>query len=909
MKIPKILSVAFFISFQLAGLTRPGAAQTAAPAAPPDKGRLENVIIVYKTHFDIGYSSTVHDVVHEYRTEMADRVLEAIEKNSRQPKEKQFVWTLSGWPMKQILWPGQTPERRGMIEQAIRSGNLAIHAYPFTTHTETAEIEDLVRGLNISSNLARRYGRPLSVSAKMSDVPGHSWFLPTLFTHAGIRFYHMGGPLVNITLGLPPMFWWEGPDGSRLLTLYNNGYGSGDLPPDGWPYKSWVSIRMTGDNEGPPAPETVSRDLDFYARAGVKAKVGTMDDFAGLILAEDLSKLPVVRSDISDTWIHGLLSQPEAARAARAFRPWIGGVEGLTTLEKIWGVFLPDYGAAVAAAYEKSLLYSEHTWGLANQHYIKSPFGRDWEDLWERGLPPQFKMMEASWKDHADYAFSIRNLLAEPYADAIAALADAVNVKGPRIVVYNPLPWPRDGEVVVDSRILPAFASLKPADGGPAVPISREHPALEDAAPVTRFTARDVPPLGYRTFVASPDAAASANLAIDEKSGTLESPYFKAVIDAKRGRIASLVDKRSGRELVDPAAPQGFGQYFYERFGYKDIADWLGKSLYPQYTMHQLMFAPYDMPKDGVYLSALPADMILAMEKSAIDVSAVMTGILPGPGPAQKISIRLTLPAGAPSADVEVSWQKQPEIWPETAWICFPFRAAHPRFRLGRLGADVDPVRDLTVDNENYHLFWVNGGVAVYDGDSGSGVGLCPLDSPMVSLGRPGLYQFDKRWEPKDPYVYVQLYNNQWRTNFAAWIGDGGRMTSRVRLWAFDKFMPEAALFTPSMETRVPLRVGRSRSNPGSLPPSRAGLTLSRKGIAVTAFGPNPDGEGTVLRFWEQGGVAGPLAVTLPAGAAFATATPVDLRGRAIGKPVLLKEGRLTFDLGAYAPASFILKR
>ena len=60
----------------------------------------------------------------------------------------------------------------------------------------------------------------------MSDVPGQSWIFPTLFTHAGIKFYHMGGPLVNKTLGLPPMFWWEGPDGSRLLTLYNNGYGS-----------------------------------------------------------------------------------------------------------------------------------------------------------------------------------------------------------------------------------------------------------------------------------------------------------------------------------------------------------------------------------------------------------------------------------------------------------------------------------------------------------------------------------------------------------------------------------------------------------------------------------------------------------------------------------------------------------
>jgi hypothetical protein len=30
--------------------------------------------------------------------------------------------------------------------------------------------------------------------------------------------------------------------------------------------------------------------------------------------------------------------------------------------------------------------------------------------------------------------------------------------------------------------------------------------------------------------------------------------------------VRSLIDKRSGRELVDADAPQGFGQYLYERF-------------------------------------------------------------------------------------------------------------------------------------------------------------------------------------------------------------------------------------------------------------------------------------------------------------------------------------------------------
>ncbi len=882
------------------------AALTADKSATIKPG-VENVIIVYKTHFDIGYSSTVHDVVHEYRTEMVDRVLEAIEQNSHQPKEKQFVWTVSGWPMKQMLWEGQAPERRLKIEQAIRDGNLVVHAFPFTTHTETAEMEDLVRGLNISSTISRKFGQPLSISAKMSDVPGQSWFTPTLFANAGIKFYHMGGPVVNMEHGLPLMFWWEGPDGSRLLTLYNNGYGSDPLPPENWPYKTWVYINMTGDNQGPPAPEAVNKDLAFYQSKGINARAGSMDDFANLIMKEDLGKLPVIRSDIGDVWIHGAMSQPLASKMAQNIRPEIGGVDELTALEKCWGIFIPDISAKVAEAYEKSMLYTEHTWGLANQHYVKLPYGPGWDQLWAEGLPPQFRLMEKSWKDHADYVNSIQQLVEEPYADAIATLADHVSIKGPRIVVYNPLPWKRNGEVVIDTRILPAFNSLKPADGGPAAVVSHEYRALEDAAPVTRFFVNDIPPMGYRTFVASQDNPVSPELIMDEKAGIIESPFFRATFDASRGRIISLTDKRSGKELVDQEAPQGFGQYLYERFGYQNLADWLAKSLYPQYTGHRVCFVAYDMPKDSLYRSALPENMTISFNKSAIDVSAVMTGTIPGPGQPQKISIRLTLPAGQPVADLDISWQKQPDGWPEAGWICLPFKIDNPKFRLGRLGADMDPVKDFRIDNSNYHLSWINTGVAVYNGDSGSGVGLCSEDSPVVSLGMPGEYQFDKRYEPSKPWVYVNLYNNHWRTNFVAWIGNGERMSSRVRLWSFDKFNTESALYTPAMEARVPLKVGRSRSNPGALPLTQAGFVFSRKGVALTAFGPNPDGAGTVLRVWEQGGISGNLEITLPSGSKFTSATPVNLRGEKIGGPVKISGNKFAFELKAYGPVSWIL--
>lgn len=345
-------------------LVSTGATAETKTRSPEHRAGLETVIIVYKTHFDIGYTAMARDVLHEYRTEMADRVLDAIEINIQQPKDQQFVWTVSGWPMKQILWDGQTPERREKLEQALRDGNLAVHAYPFTTHTETAEPEDLVRGLGISSAIDRQFGLPLSTGAKMSDVPGQSWIFPTLFTHAGIKFYHMGGPLVNMSFNLPLMFWWEGPDGSRLLTLYNNGYGSEQLPPENWPFKTWIYISMTGDNQGPPNPDTVKHDIDFYKERGISARVGKLDDFADLILKEDLSGLPVVRSDIPDPWIYGVTSMPEACKSAHNARPEIGALDQLTTLERCWGIFRAPLGGSILEAYTQSLRFSEHTFGF-----------------------------------------------------------------------------------------------------------------------------------------------------------------------------------------------------------------------------------------------------------------------------------------------------------------------------------------------------------------------------------------------------------------------------------------------------------------------------------------------------------------------------------------------------------------
>jgi hypothetical protein len=872
---------------------------------------LKDIVIVYKTHFDIGYTQLARDVCHQYRTEMADKVLEAIDRNAHQPKDKQFVWTLSGYPLSQILGPQQPPERRQRISSAIRSGNLAVHALGFSMHDESFEPEDLVRSLGWSSAIAREHGLPLPGDAKTTDVPGHSWILPTLLTHAGVKFFQMGGPLVNKSFSLPILFWWEGPDGSRLLTLYRNDYGTPRLPPEDWPSSAWLFLHMTADNEGPPPPNVVSADLDFYRQhaPGANIRVGKLEDFANLILAER-PRLPVVRSDLPDPWIHGLLSHPDFTRLAHNLRPSFPTLDALTTLERTWGLYRPSVRSALAEAYRNSALYSEHTWGLATQHYIRQLHGQPWEDMLVCGWNPAYETLEESNREHDDYLLRARLAVEEPLADALDTLADQVALAGPRIVVFNPLPWTRDGLVQVNAHTLPPANGVRCVDTQQRSRVARADAntqAIEGPPKIVTFVAKNLPPLGYRTYVFEdiPASEPPSALGLDTTNRTLESPWFKARVDPDRGCITSLIDKRTGRELVDTAAPDGFGQYLYERFGRKQITEYLDTALYPQYTAHRNIMAKGDLPESN-YQSGRPDHLKVRFERTPISVSAVLFGPLPGPGPGQTVATRLTLYADLPVADLEIRIHKPLEGWPEAGWLCLPVKLQAPTFRLGKLGGDLDFARDINVDWCNRRQLWLNTGAAVYE-SSGFGIGVCPLDSPLVSLGEPGLHKTGPTYQPQTARLYFNLYNNQWQTNFRNWTG--GDIVSRVRLWTFDSFTSEPALYTPAMEARVALRTARSHQPAGPLPVSQPGLTLSRKGVMITAFGEDPDGNsGTLLRLWEQGGTSGSLTVTLPGGLDARTAQPVNLRGEKIGAPIPLKDRKFSLDLPAYAPASFILQ-
>jgi len=896
---------------------------------------VEEVIVVFKTHFDIGYTDFATNVLERYRTTMMDDALRVVEENRSLPPEQQFAWTLPGWPMAKILEGSRDTDRRARIEQALTEGRFVVHALPFTTHTELLEREDLVRGLGYASRLARKFGLELPRDAKMTDVPSHSWILPTLLRHAGVDFLHLGCNAASSSPLVPQLFWWEGPDASRLLTMYTaESYGTGLVPPKDWPYRAWLALIHTGDNHGPPRPEEVQAVLAQAEEKlpGVKVRIGRLSDFADAILADaESTTIPVVRGDMPDTWIHGPLSDPQGASVARTLRPKLAMAELLETQLPGWGVAGGTRLEQRRAAGELSLLYGEHTWGGAYWWIYgsyRATYGPEWQAERAAG---RFARIESSWEEHSDYIRKAARIAEPILEDQLRSLAAAVAQPGDRLLVFNPLPWPRHhgvtGAAVAGTGLSRAQPGLLIVGGGNAGAVF-----CDWSGDQIRCLAPVVPASGYVVLTHVPALVNSMHApGLDREAARLDSGRYAATLNVRRGTIGSLQFAKEHRgpltlpgiaECVDGESPFGFGQVLYERFDANQVrrfvdayvkitADWatneLGKPCLPSATT-----APYR--------AASPTEFKVTYSNSFVAAEATLQAAASADVPFD-VTTRYLFYHDLPYFDLEVTLaRKAAEPWPEAAWICLPFKVDSPQFRLGRLGSIVDPAREI-VPGSNRHLLALETGLAVY-GTDGQGFGVCPMDSPLVSLSEPGGWKYSTNFVPERATVFINLFNNQWTTNFRLWTE--GTWTSRVRIWAFRDFDPVESLQRPSLEARYPLQMICASGPGGTVPTSGAGLELKVRApnspgkpdaavdrwcrnAVVTAFGPNPDGAGTILRLWETAGETGEREVHLPPGWRPESVQPVDLRGRPSGPAIVVSEGMFVVSLRAFAPSSFLI--
>lgn len=865
-----------------------------------ENNQVTDIVVVFKMHVDIGYTNWAEGVLQKYTVDMLDETLKSIDETSGLPKAEQFVWTIPSWPLKYML-ENCTPERKQRLEKAIKEQRIVPHALPVTFETEACDLENLVRGLSYATEINSKYNLPAPRGAKLTDVPSHSRVLPTVLKNAGVDFLHLGCNPGSVSPDVPTLFWWQGPDGSKLMTFYwAEYYGSGILPPKNWPHKTWLAMIHTHENSGAPSPEEVAALLKEAKEKmpNVNIKMGQLSDFYDLLIKEK-PELPVVTEDMPDTWIHGYMSMPRETKLSKELQRKTYNAEILNLQMNQWDMVSNSVEPFINDAVENMILYDEHTFGAAMTHADQHKWTYNDEFKINKSLG-NYEYIEGSWIEKGNRIRKAEKIIKPLMRHQLKQLAASVNTDGKRIVVYNPLPWERSGRVSFFGGIYKKnfkVYALKDAVTGKIIPVYEDYNLFS-------FNADSVPSLGYKTYlpVLEPIGMVS-ELTIDESNNILENKYFRLKIDKNKGTLLALTDKQNNCELVGKGSDIGFGEYFLERPG-QDMIDEYNKNYVKPGTenwANDEMIRPAIPQRERVVYTGTCKKVTYQNMGNAI--RATVFGRLID-ADSQSYLVTYTLYENQPY--VEVNWGvdgKKPNSLPEAGWLSFPFNIDKPQYRLYRIGGIVDPQTEF-VERTNSDFYFLNTSMTLFDAD-GKGIALnCPT-SPGVSIDKPGLFQFSGKKKLTTGKVFVNLYNTQWGTNFTEWIE--GSFSSKMYIWSYNNYDVEKSFITPSEETRVPLEGVFYEGNPGEQPLIQEGVSLSRKGVLLTAFYKSNDG--VVLRLWEQVGKDGMCDVNLIKASGFKRAYPCSLRNEIIdNKGFEIVNDSFSFKINANQPASFILK-
>jgi len=877
--------------------------------------KVTDIVVAFKMHVDIGYTDWAEGVLRKYAGPMLDKTLSFIDQTASLPKREQFVWTIPAWPLQYML-DNCSPRNKLRLEKAIREQRIIPHALPFTLETESSDMENLVRGLSFADSINHRFGLQPARDAKLTDVPEHSWIMPTLLKNAGIDILHIGCNPGSASPDVPTLFWWQGPDGSKLLTFYwAKYYGSGILPPKDWPYKTWLAMILTHENTGAPDPKEVAALLKEAREKMPNARIhiGRMSDFYDLLMKEN-PKLPVIKGDMPDTWIHGFMSMPEEVKTNKIFQREAYVTEQLNTQMNLWkgrDVSIEKY---VNKAAENMLLFDEHTFGAAisHGHQLFWKYGDAFQINKAEG---NYYFLEKSWEEKAAYPRQAEKFIWPLKRNLLFELVRSVKERSPHVTVYNPLPWSRGGRVKLFESYYenplhqaPVIKAVKDLETGKVIPVYQDHNLLS-------FDATEIPAGGYKTFVALDSAEEiPSSLSASEKRNVLENRYFKLTINPSTGALQSIIDKRNNRELVDPKSRYGFGEYVYEQIGQQQEDAYNRNYIKPgnqDWAGQEFIRLKEQLPNQQTIRYYGKCNRIEWLSNKSLVRATALCQL--NDSSTQQYLVSYTLYEDQPYIEITIGINGKKAIPnPEAGWIAFPFALDKPEYRLLRTGGIVDPQKDL-VKGANHDFYFLNTAMSMYDRQGGITLN-CP-HTPGISIDSPGIGVYSQTRTLTTGTVLSNLYNNVWGTNFTEWIE--GSHSAKFYIWSYKNYDAESAFITPAEETRTPLSAAFCAPTSLAyadkfdssvvLPNAQGGLELDRKGILVTSF--DKKGKVATIRLWEEAGRPGNCTVRLPKNARFQRAYLCDLRGRQLDKkgiPIL--NSSFSFDIGANQPRTFLLR-
>ncbi len=838
--------------------------------------RIQTVYFFHHTHTDIGYTHPQEEVVEQQAANIA-LSLDYCRRTEDRPPEARFAWTVeTGWTLARF-WERADEEQRALFAHYARAGRVQITASYFHL-TQLAPPELLIRSLDATLAIADACGVTVD-TAMSSDINGVNWFSPHLFAQAGVRYLNTA---VNTVRGGSPVpderpggFWWEGPAGDRLLVWNNEHYMAGNdvlnfpeapsfeglqrylarLEEQGYPYDVAL-IPLQGYVIDNSMPNIAICDLveEFNRRAGrTLCRLTTLGEALRAVEARYGDSLPVRRGAWPDWWDDGIGSSAFETGLVRFAHGDLLAAEKAAALATALGAPNPFQQGELQLLSENLLHYDEHTWGWWRS--VEDPYSLETRALGHRkSLYAEDAAMEGRrYRDRAVRALAQR--VVPPPAEGDVAM-------GERVILFNPLAWPRR-EVVRWNALW-----RNPADATPTA-MRVVGPDGHEAAAwnwLERYTGHlrpfcdlwvdfeaEVPALGYAVYRLEPTGQA-VEAPREDDDRAIENEFYRVEMD-ETGGVRSLVDKELGRELVADG-PWRLNQLVYEQITSPGgRADTLIED-YP----------PFDFaPNRATVSSCSPERAEVRVVRDTLGVTLVSRSRMPH---VPSIVQEVRLDDGHKRVDFTTRLVKDEVDETEALYLAFPLAIRPSAVRCDIAGGELTPGRDQIPGSATD---WYNAqhGVEL----TGEGMALTWLcgEAPLVEFGEMKTGKTPSAPILDNGLLFSYALNNHWMTNFFA--RQSGALTLRYRLLSAPHAAPDALgragreFLAPLVATRIGAQsargagveagvgVGTVSQASGTAGASAAGFAEVVEGFAaLDAVKVARDGNGWIVRLHETGG-------------------------------------------------------
>src|ERR1700721_2020597 len=272
----------------------------------------------------------------------------------------------------------------------VRSGSIVIPPEISNQHTGNASWEAMARSFYNDARLEGEFKLPRSDSAQIVDVPSYPWAYASVLHDTGIKYFVAGSNSWRAPVMLlgrwndKSPFYWEGPDGGRVLMWYSRAYlqahtlfGSpwrmesvrDALPvflqaytrPD---FTASTAIIFGTQLENTPLAKEQSEIVGVFSRefAWPRLEFSTVHSGMRQIEREWKGEIPVVRGDFGPYWEDGYGSDAVHTAIHRENQHRITTAEVMgSAVSSLDPSVHPDEGLS-EDAWRNELLYDEHTW-------------------------------------------------------------------------------------------------------------------------------------------------------------------------------------------------------------------------------------------------------------------------------------------------------------------------------------------------------------------------------------------------------------------------------------------------------------------------------------------------------------------------------------------------------------------